>query len=175
MKDDKTPVYDDNVYTSQLKWPEARYGQEQSPIELYRIGINDTSKTGFKKVIFEDSELLQKYGSSNLSRMGKAKVDFPGQNMLWTGTQYQVALNYYTDFLRTKCVNLFESKYKLKKGISNFTTRGVQFHFHNPSEHIIEGNEFDLELHIVHKLMYVQKKDQHLFDKWSYAVTALFF
>ena len=27
----------------------------------------------------------------------------------------------------------------------------------------------------MHKLMYVQKKDQHLFDKWSYAVTALFF
>lgn len=75
--------------------------------------------------MFEDSELLQKYGTSNLQRMGKGKVDFPGQNMLWTGTQYQVALNYYTDFLRTKCVNLFESKYKLKKGIKNFTTRGV--------------------------------------------------
>jgi hypothetical protein len=51
----------------------------------------------------------------------------------------------------------------------------MQFHFHHPSEHTIDGEEFDLELHIVHKLMYVQKNQEYLFDKWRYAVTTVFF
>ena len=32
-----------------------------------------------------------------------------------------------------------------------------------------------MELHVVHKLMYVQKNQEHLFDKWRYAVTAIMF
>ena len=57
----------------------------------------------------------------------------------------------------------------------DFTTRGIQFHFHSPSEHTIDNREFDLELHIVHKLMYVQKNQEDLFKNWRYAVTTVFF
>jgi len=32
-----------------------------------------------------------------------------------------------------------------------------------------------MELHVVHKLMYVQKNQEHLFEKWRYAVTAILF
>lgn len=53
--------------------------------------------------------------------------------------------------------------------------RGIQFHFHSPSEHTIDGKEFKLELHIVHKLMYTPLGNTDLFDKWRYVVTAVFF
>jgi carbonic anhydrase len=73
---------------------------------------------------------------------------------LWTGTAYQVGLNYIKDFMTTHLINVLE---KREEKITNFTTRGLQFHFHNPSEHTIDGKSFDLELHVVHKLMYAQK------------------
>lgn len=62
-----------------------------------------------------------------------------------------MSLNYTKDFMTTNLINLMEGT----DDITNFTMRGLQFHFHNPSEHTIDGQEFDLELHIVHKLMYV--------------------
>lgn len=46
---------------------------------------------------------------------------------------------------------------KLESMKRALTVRGIQFHFHSPSEHTVNGRRFDLELHIVHKLMYVQK------------------
>lgn len=82
-----------------------------------------------------------------------------------------MALNYTKDFMTTNLINLMEGT----TDITNFTMRGMQFHFHSPSEHTIDGQEFDLELHIVHKLMYVQKNQERLFDKWRYAVTTVFF
>lgn len=27
---------------------------------------------------------------------------------------------------------------------------GIQFHFHSPSEHTVDGKQYDLEMHIVH-------------------------
>lgn len=91
---------------------------------------------------------------------------------VWTGTSYQVPLNYRKDFMTTKAINLFYEQSKLDH---NFTTRGIQYHFHSPSEHTIDGKEFDIEMHIVHKLMYVQKNQEDLFENWRYAVTTLFF
>jgi carbonic anhydrase len=73
--------------------------------------------------------------------------------------------------MTTHLINLMEGT----NDITNFTMRGMQFHFHHPSEHTIDGQEFDLELHIVHKLMYVQKNQEHLFEKWRYAVTTIFY
>lgn len=58
---------------------------------------------------------------------------------------------------------------------TKMVVRGIQFHFHSPSEHTIDGKEFKLELHIVHKLMYTPLSDTQLFDKWRYVVTAVFF
>lgn len=72
--------------------------------------------------------------------------------------------------MATSSIQLFDATAK-----RNYVTRGVQFHFHSPSEHTIDGKEFELELHIVHKLMYTQKDEQDLFDKWRYCVTAVFF
>mmetsp|Transcript_1833 Transcript_1833/g.2467 ORF Transcript_1833/g.2467 Transcript_1833/m.2467 type:complete len:126 (+) Transcript_1833:391-768(+) len=75
--------------------------------------------------------------------------------------------------MTTKMVDLFEEDEEKKK--SQFTTRGVQFHFHNPSEHTIDGEFMDMELHIVHKLMYVQKNQEFFFNKWKYAVNTIMF
>ena len=82
-------------------------------------------------------------------------------------------LDYKKDFLTTQAINLFNKKkdgdeedrdgtvLKFKPDrfdfINEFTTRGVQYHFHHPAEHTIDGRMFDMEMHIVHKLMYVQK------------------
>jgi carbonic anhydrase len=82
-----------------------------------------------------------------------------------------VGLNYEKDFMTTHLINILENR---EEKITNFTTRGLQFHFHNPSEHTIDGQEFDLELHIVHKLMYAQKNQEFLFENWRYAVTTIF-
>ena len=58
--------------------------------------------------------------------------------------------------------------------MTDFTTRGLQFHFHYPAEHTVDSKEYALELHIVHKLMYVRPHQQELFKKWKYAVTGVF-
>ena len=71
-------------------------------------------------------------------------------------------------------MNLFNDLQE-EENLHTFTTRGMQFHFHSPSEHTIEGRQFDMEMHIVHKLMYVQKNSEDLFKKWRYCVTSLLF
>lgn len=121
------------------KWPMLSSGKEQSPIALSR-----NPSSSLEKITFNDDEYQHSY------EVNKSQV----KENLWTGTAYQVSLNYIKDFMTTHLINVLE---KRDEKIINFTTRGLQFHFHNPSEHTIDGQEFDLELHVVHKLMYAQK------------------
>ena len=46
----------------------------------------------------------------------------------------------------TKTISLFD------KHIEKTYLYGMQYHFHSPSEHSIDGKLLDLELHIVHKI-----------------------
>ena len=48
--------------------------------------------------------------------------------------------------LKTQTISLFDPH------IPVATLHGVQFHFHAPSEHSIDGQLMDLEMHIVHLL-----------------------
>lgn len=50
------------------------------------------------------------------------------------------------NFMKTSTINLFE------KNIDSATLYGLQYHFHAPSEHSINGQLLDLEMHIVHAL-----------------------
>jgi carbonic anhydrase len=45
-----------------------------------------------------------------------------------------------------------------------------EFHFHAPSEHKVEGTQYDLEMHIVHSL-----KADFTAEKRNYAVVGIFF
>ena len=103
------------------KWPMLKDGKEQSPIALTR----DPS-VNFKKIVFNDDEYQHSYKVNN------SQV----RENLWTGTAYQVGLNYEKDFMTTHLINILENR---EEKITNFTTRGLQFHFHNPSEHTIDG------------------------------------
>ena len=49
-------------------------------------------------------------------------------------------------WLQTKTISLFD------KHIPKATLYGMQYHFHSPSEHTIDGQLMDLEMHIVHGL-----------------------
>lgn len=115
---------------------------------------------------FDDVDYRHRYGVNHEQSSSHWKD-------LWTGTSYQVKLDYRKDFVTSQSVNLFanvnrEAKNKRLRELGlpeiteenkmiepALTCRGVQFHFHSPSEHTIDGRQFDLELHIVHKLMYV--------------------
>ena len=138
----------------------ATKGKEQSPIALYRSPANNPN---FKKMKFQDTS----YKHSYQKNMDQVYED------VWTGTSYQVRLDYRKDFQTTGAASLLFLNPKLNN--YDFTTRGVQFHFHSPSEHTIDGREFDLELHIVHKLMYTQKNQEEIFNNFRYAVTGVMF
>jgi len=49
-------------------------------------------------------------------------------------------------WLQTKTVSLFD------KHIEKASLYGMQYHFHSPSEHSVNGQLMDLEMHIVHKM-----------------------
>lgn len=46
--------------------------------------------------------------------------------------------------------NWFKTKYGPKQWGTPEKFNAVQFHFHSESEHTIEGQRFDFEMHIVH-------------------------
>jgi carbonic anhydrase len=50
------------------------------------------------------------------------------------------------NFMKTQTISLFD------KNIDSATLYGLQYHFHAPSEHSINGKLLDLEMHIVHAL-----------------------
>jgi carbonic anhydrase len=127
---------------------------------LYRQGHQNN---GFIAVDFNDVNYNHKYGINRTER----KED------IWTGTSYQVRLDYRNDFWQTSALQLLEPENS--QNYKNYVARGIQFHFHSPSEHTIDGKEFKLELHIVHKLMYTPVNDQTMFNKWRYAVTGVMF
>lgn len=64
------------------------------------------------------------------------------------GQQVQIVLNSpnspMDNFMRTSTISLFE------KHIECCNLHGLQYHFHAPSEHSINGQLMDLEMHIVH-------------------------
>ena len=51
------------------------------------------------------------------------------------------------NFMMTETVNLFDKKCECAK------LQGLQYHFHAPSEHSLNGKLLDLEMHIVHGLV----------------------
>ena len=61
-------------------------------------------------------------------------------------SQFIYELNVEQDYLLTKTVGLFDKHLAGK----NTKFYGMQTHFHAPSEHSIDGNLLDLEMHIVH-------------------------
>jgi carbonic anhydrase len=114
------------------KWPVIETGKDQSPIALYR---NPTTHRGFRQVEFSDQSYVHSY------QKNKTQVT----EDTWTGSSFQVSLDPGKDYMRTDIAQMF-----FKQQASHITPRGVQFHFHSPSEHTIDGKEYDLELHIVH-------------------------
>ena len=52
----------------------------------------------------------------------------------------------------------------------SFTVDLLQFHFHAPSEHTLDGTSYDLELHFVHS-----DRTEIGTDKQTYAVIGIFF
>ena len=65
------------------------------------------------------------------------------------GSQFQLVMeNEKPDdnLLKTQTISLFD------KNIDSATLYGLQYHFHAPSEHSINGKLLDLEMHIVHAL-----------------------
>jgi carbonic anhydrase len=62
------------------------------------------------------------------------------------GSQFLYQLNPSADFMLTKTAGLFDTHLKDRE----VKFHGMQAHFHSPSEHTIDGQLLDLELHIVH-------------------------
>ena len=62
------------------------------------------------------------------------------------GSQFLYQLNPSVDYMLTKTVGLFDKHLKDQEVMFH----GMQAHFHSPSEHTIDGELLDLELHIVH-------------------------
>lgn len=52
----------------------------------------------------------------------------------------------HESFFETKTISLFD------KHIEKAKLYGMQYHFHSPSEHSIDGQLLDLEMHIVHSV-----------------------
>lgn len=90
----------------------------------------------------------------------------------WTGSAYQVGLDNEKDFFSTDVLQVFEKDPSKHAALSKFTTKALQFHFHNPGEHTIDGEEFDLELHIVHTLNDVP--EELAFNYPKFVVTTVF-
>ena len=62
------------------------------------------------------------------------------------GSQFLYQLNPSADFMLTKTAGLFDKHLRDRE----IMFHGMQAHFHAPSEHSIDGELLDLELHIVH-------------------------
>ena len=56
------------------------------------------------------------------------------------------------DYFTTDIIRLFEEDETKRDRIENFTTRALQLHFHNPGEHTVNGEDMDLEMHVVHQV-----------------------
>ena len=96
-------------YWDPKKWPLAFESQEQSPIALYR---NPANHPNFHSITYCDRDYEHKY-EDNIDHVKEDN---------WTGTSYQVPLNYRNDFMTTKAINLFYEQSNLDH---NFTTRGI--------------------------------------------------
>ena len=63
----------------------------------------------------------------------------------WNGHTHQTPINKNGQNLQ-----MFESRYPAEKWDGPTRFEGVQFHFHHPSEHSVDGKLHDLEVHTVH-------------------------
>jgi hypothetical protein len=124
---------------------------EQSPIALFRSHekfkdfYTTAYESQFVRAQFSDNEFKYEYQPNTKDSYSD----------IWTGTSFQVGLDYRTDHFTTSVIKFFEQDESKHHLLENFTTRAMQFHFHNPGEHTVDGEEMDMEMHIVHKLMYV--------------------
>lgn len=91
---------------------------------------------------------------------------FDNVKVMWATNTIKVNLppveadaNYFTSMLAVD---------KLKAATTKFS--GVQFHFHTPSEHTVDGKYYDLEMHTVHLA-----ENWNDTEKIKYAAVGLFF
>lgn len=71
---------------------------------------------------------------------------FTGKKFNEKGSQFCYQLNPTADFMLTRTAGLFDEHLKNR----DVMFHGMQAHFHSPSEHSVDGELLDLELHIVH-------------------------
>jgi carbonic anhydrase len=64
----------------------------------------------------------------------------------------------------------FSSLYATDIDGNHYGYEAREFHFHAPSEHRVEGTQYDVEMHIVHSL-----KAEFTAEKRNYAVVGIFF
>ena len=99
------------------------YGREQSPIDL-----KDATPNGTMELI------------------GYNYYDFKVQSSFQdTASNYAKTINFDVDALRKAA----ELELTFADGSKSYF-QPLQFHFHAPSEHAVEGKLYDLEVHFVH-------------------------
>jgi len=133
---------DDWGTVNNSKFPVCGTGQEQSPIDLkWNTKLN--SSIGLISAGYFDIGIDSKFDSKDVEK----KVNFDSLTRSEAGMYLAFADNVTSD-----------------KALPEYNP--LQFHFHAPSEHSIDGELMDLEVHFVHTL--AKKAD-------SYAVVGFFF
>lgn len=135
----------------------------QSPIDLPTEGIVPEKTIS----AFED-------------HFGGIYSNIKNQKLKWDGhtnkMMYQSNFDGTPDGERSTGINGFQNMHNFNQRNTAKFFRADSFHWHSKSEHTVDGNQFDLEFHVVHapsfQLSDSSKKDN---SKYLYGVIGIFF
>ena len=130
-------------------------GAHQTPINL------DTNKE--INVRFRDEAF--KFNYEKVNPQETMKFNEQGDAFYYTLNANQKDVSYF----ETNTIALFDPHIEKAKMV------GMQYHFHSPSEHSVDGKLLDLEMHIVHGLSSCTTKNGKNLSQFSNGVMGFLF